>query len=195
MTKALNLSPRGGALGAPGSYRADTTHCRPYTKNAVEPCAASSSLAAGAGSHRQQADRARGAVLVIDDEPIVLRVTKLLLLYMGFTAHTSPGLQEGLRLFERHVQSLHAVLLDASMAEANLADTVGQLRRQAEVPIIVTSGYARHEVLADLGMAGTTDEVAFLQKPFRPDELASALSPHGGTGAFARTGSRSPLGS
>jgi CheY-like chemotaxis protein len=54
-------------------------------------------------------------------------------------------------------------------------ETLQHLREQRpEIPVIVMSGYTEHEVAAQL-MDGTSGAVGFLQKPFLPEDLVSAL--------------------
>jgi len=46
--------------------------------------------------------------------------------------------------------------------------------RRPELPVILMSGYTEKEVAAKL-LDGTTGAVAFLQKPFLPEDLTSVL--------------------
>jgi CheY-like chemotaxis protein len=72
-------------------------------------------------------------------------------------------------LFRSRAGDVVCVLLDLTMPRLDGVETHRMLReRNADVPVILCSGYPEREAVerfAELGLAG------FVQKPYTPDEL------------------------
>ena len=82
----------------------------------------------------------KDVLLCIDDEPVVLRVTKLLLETAGYDVLTAENGQEGVRIF--HSSHVDAVILDYRMPEMNGGMVARMMRNlKPQVPIIMYSGY------------------------------------------------------
>jgi CheY-like chemotaxis protein len=65
------------------------------------------------------------------------------------------------------------VLLDLTMPALGGEQVLGELRRMGlATPVVLMSGYDAQELRTRLGAASVA---AFLQKPFRPQELYAAL--------------------
>src|SRR3989304_6022086 len=83
-----------------------------------------------------QAPSSARRVLVIDDEPAVLRVLGLLLERNGFRVDTVASARDALRLLER--EKLDVVLSDIIMPELSGVDFLRELRRHdLYVPVIL----------------------------------------------------------
>ena len=96
--------------------------------------------------------RGTGTVLVIDDEETVRSVAGRMLRNAGFDVLTAADGHEGVRSLEKHREDVRAVLLD--------------------VPIILSSGYDEQEATSRFG----NEELgAFIQKPYRPQELLATI--------------------
>lgn len=79
-------------------------------------------------------------VLCVDDEPVGLRVRKLLLEHAGFQVLTALSGREGLELFSQH--TICAVVLDFAMPEMNGGQVAAEMkRRNPSVPILMLSAY------------------------------------------------------
>jgi DNA-binding NtrC family response regulator len=110
-------------------------------------------------------------VLVVDDEPIVLKSCRLVLEAEGWEVVSAASVAEALSLLESITPDL--LLIDVKMP---VHDGMYLMRKVKEmkpdIPIIVMSGYPTRETISkaeDLGAA------TFLPKPFTPDELADTL--------------------
>ncbi len=114
-----------------------------------------------------------GLVLIVDDEELVRTATARMLERLGFTACTAADGQEGLRLLAERGEDVRLVLLDAAMPRLSGEEAIRAMRRaRPHVPIVLTSGYSRHEAthrLRDTELAG------FLPKPFGLRELSRCL--------------------
>ena len=107
-----------------------------------------------------------GTILIVDDEDMVRRVLRLSVERLGFEVIEAPDGASGEAKFREHSGSLRAVILDLTMPGRSGAEVMKTLRElDAEVPIVLTSGYSEDATEAD----------AFLPKPFRPADVAELL--------------------
>ena len=115
----------------------------------------------------------RGAVLVVDDEPIVRKVATTSLERYGYTVITAENGREGVDRFRELHAQLKIVLLDMTMPVMNGEEALQQMRLiNAQVPVVLSSGYSEVEAIrrfAGKGLAG------FLQKPYTAGALAAKL--------------------
>jgi len=107
-------------------------------------------------------------VLVVDDEPAILRFVRIALSNLGYKVSVATSGEEGLRL-AREV-SPDIVLLDVLMVPMNGFDVLEKLRTFSRAPVIMFS--ARTDLACkaiERGAAG------FVEKPFRPEDLADKI--------------------
>lgn len=109
-------------------------------------------------------------LLVVDDEPAVLRVLEMELAARGFRILTAASARDALRVFAEHRPD--AVLLDVMMPRVSGLDLLRQLRERSPVPVILlTARDSPREKVRGLEL-GADDYVV---KPFHPDELAARI--------------------
>ncbi len=115
----------------------------------------------------------RGKVLVVDDEEDVRVVAEKILAMEGYEVVLAEDGDEAVRLYQESAGGVDVVLLDLTMPRQSGEDTFRQLRAiDSNLAVVISSGYSEHEVVsrfAGLGLAG------FVQKPYMPSELASAV--------------------
>jgi PAS domain S-box-containing protein len=117
--------------------------------------------------------RGYGRVLVIDDEETVRRVAMQMLKSMGLECVAATDGRQGVDLFAAHPDAFNVVLLDLTMPKMDGAETFVELRRlQADIPIILMSGYNEQDAV---GKLGREDMAGFIQKPIHRDELQEIL--------------------
>jgi len=118
--------------------------------------------------------RLEGTVLLVDDEAIILESTGRALESMGLKVEVARDGVEGLERFRSMGPALSLVLMDLSMPRMDGATAFLAMRAERpEVPVLLSSGYDSEEPGQDLmarGLAG------FIQKPYRLQELAAAVS-------------------
>ena len=74
-----------------------------------------------------------------------------------------------------HPGPVAAVLLDLSMPRMGGSETLPHIReRLPDLPVVLMSGYTEQDVASKL-LDRTDGAVAFLQKPFLPEDLTGAL--------------------
>lgn len=113
----------------------------------------------------------RPLVLVVDDEPSILRSTQMLLDELGFE---SVALHDAARIVETlRARRPHVLLQDVRMPGLDLAKLFATIRGDpaiAATPILLFSASMDLDDVAESLMA--TERI---EKPFRPIELAQAI--------------------
>ncbi len=118
--------------------------------------------------------QASGTILVIDDESSILEMATQILGSAGFRVITAMNGREGLSRFEENKQVIDAVLLDFTMPEMDGEETLLELRQQRpDLYVVLSSGYS--EKHASRRFQDVKPD-AFLQKPYRANELIRILS-------------------
>jgi len=177
--RGLGMSAMLGIVqGHGGGVRIDTAVGRGTTvlvlfPVAEEPLAQRIADAAAAPSTQDDGWAPSGTVLLIDDEEPVRKVVATMLGAIGYDVVVADGGEEGLRLFAQHREHIALVVLDMTMPDMDGVACFRRLREQdPEVRVLLSSGYARDEVIARF--AGDAPE-GFLRKPFVPDALSEAI--------------------
>ena len=114
-----------------------------------------------------------GRVLVVDDDPLVLAMTERSLRYHGFAIITAADGATALQIYGEEGRAIDLVLLDVTMPDMSGIETcIALYAIDEDVRVIFSSGY-------DAGVAeldALPDCVkAFVQKPYRPSELAALM--------------------
>ncbi len=111
-------------------------------------------------------------VLVIDDEAMVLRVTRRILEARGVRVIAAEDGHAGIEAFLAESATIDCVLLDVSMPYIHGLDVFRELALIRPVPVVLISGFSGEEIqrrARGLGVAG------FLQKPFSAADLVAAI--------------------
>ncbi len=110
-----------------------------------------------------------GTILVIDDELIVRRLAQHILEYNGYRVLVAEEGQSGVDLYEKNIDTIECVVLDATMPAMSGEETFRALQSiRANVPIILSSGFSEKEVQRRFGSLGAA---GFIQKPYRASDL------------------------
>jgi len=109
-------------------------------------------------------------ILVVDDEPQILRALRATLRGAGYTVESAETAQGALTAAAAHPPE--AVILDLVLPDGNGTDVCRELRSWSEAPVIVLSAVGEEkEKIAALD-AGADD---YVTKPFSVDELLARL--------------------
>ena len=109
-------------------------------------------------------------VLVVDDEPQILRALRINLRARQYAVDTAATGTEALQAAAAHPPDL--VVLDLGLPDMDGTDVIGGLRGWTAVPIIVLSGRADSADKVDALDAGADD---YVTKPFGMDELLARM--------------------
>jgi PAS domain S-box-containing protein len=120
--------------------------------------------------------RGRGElILVVDDEVPVRQAVKAVLLNQGYAVLTASDGREALALFERQRSEIRLVVTDVMMPGMDGSALIRALRQlDSHIGIIAMSGLLEGQLAP---LAKGRDRIIFLQKPFAPEELLSAIHP------------------
>jgi two-component system KDP operon response regulator KdpE len=110
------------------------------------------------------------AVLVIDDEPQILRALRINLRVRQYEVHTAGSAGEALELAAKHPPDL--VILDLGLPDLDGVEVIHGLRGWTDAPIIVLSGRADSTDKVEALDAGADD---YVTKPFGMDELLARM--------------------
>ena len=109
-------------------------------------------------------------VLVIDDEPQILRALRINLRVRQYDVHTAGSGAEALEIAARHPPDL--VILDLGLPDLDGVEVIHGLRGWTEAPIIVLSGRADSTDKVAALDAGADD---YVTKPFGMNELLARV--------------------
>jgi two-component system, OmpR family, KDP operon response regulator KdpE len=121
----------------------------------------------------------RPRVLVVDDEPQIVRALKVVLREAGFEAIGAETGTEALDLAAVHPPE--AAIVDLVLPDADGVEVTRRLREWSEMPILVLSAVGDEEQKVKALEAGADD---YITKPFGSRELVARLQ-----AALRRTGS------
>jgi two-component system KDP operon response regulator KdpE len=112
----------------------------------------------------------RPVVLVVDDEPELLRTLAITLRARGYDVHTAPTATDAVRVATAHPPDL--VVVDLGLPDLDGTELVRRLRTWTSVPVLVLSGRSDSSDKVEALDAGADD---YVTKPFGMDELLARL--------------------
>lgn len=116
-------------------------------------------------------------ILIVDDEPLMRRMTTAMLNHMGHAVIEAPDGSQAVEVFRRHSDRICCALLDFTMPGMNGWETLEALRAlQPGLPVIIVSGYNQDRVMAE---RHSDQPHVFLHKPFRVADLKEAIEKAG----------------
>lgn len=109
-------------------------------------------------------------ILVVDDEPGILRFLKVALVANDFEFESAGSMQEGLKDIGSDQPDI--VVLDLGLPDGDGKDLIRQVREWSDVPIIVISARDRESEKVEALDLGADD---FITKPFGVGELMARI--------------------
>jgi len=109
-----------------------------------------------------------GRLLVVDDEPPLLRLLQHYLERSGFQVDTCQDPQSAIELLQQNPAAYHTAVVDQTLKGMNGEELIAALRgHNPQLKGIITSGYPYRPRGAG---------IQFLQKPFLPKDLGALLT-------------------
>jgi CheY-like chemotaxis protein len=117
--------------------------------------------------------RERETVLIVDDEPSIIEVTRDILKTLGYEVLTAKSGQEAVQLYWQQADRIDLIILDMVMPDMGGGDTFDLLKAiRPAVRVIVFSGYSMTGEVQRLMERGCR---GFIPKPFRMADLAKKV--------------------
>jgi Response regulators consisting of a CheY-like receiver domain and a winged-helix DNA-binding domain len=116
----------------------------------------------------QQVDRK--TVMVIDDEPDTITLLKQIFINNGFNVSGALSGKEALRKLTDVNPSI--IILDLLMPDMDGMETLDEIHKMSNVPVIILSAVDRKEDIISALRAGTDD---YVTKPFNNEELVARV--------------------
>ena len=114
-----------------------------------------------------------GSILLVDDEPSLLKMMGVYLARLGYAVITSSSTDEAWAQVEAAPSDFAIAILDATMPGMSMvALALNMLQANPLLRVIVASGYPMDMTAVQAAGPG---RVTFLHKPFSPEMLAVAV--------------------
>ena len=110
-------------------------------------------------------------ILVVDDDPAILRIVHDKLEHEGFEVHTATSGMEALQRIKRSGLP-HLAIVDIDMPQMNGFEFCRRVQRYADLPVIFLSAIEREEILVE-GIERYAED--YVLKPFSPRELVARV--------------------
>ncbi|MGH9346601.1 MAG: response regulator [Vicinamibacterales bacterium] len=124
---------------------------------------------AGPAAPRRDAMGGSETILLVDDTDIVRRLARDVLTTAGYRVLEAGGADEALQLAGTRPDAIDLLVTDVVMPGRNGIELADRLRTaRGDLPVLYISGYTDMAIVRDGLLA---QDVAFLQKPFTPDDL------------------------
>jgi PAS domain S-box-containing protein len=121
----------------------------------------------------EQAPRGTGRIMVVDDEPAVVRMVEKLLTRLGYEVVGQENSVEALRLFREQPDQFDLVITDHSMPDMTGDVLAKELRRiRPTIPIVICTGYSADFTQESAKIAGID---GYIMKPSMPAELGHVV--------------------
>ncbi len=108
-------------------------------------------------------------ILLVEDEPMLLDLLKLVLEEHGYTILAAMDGEEGVRCYRQYKSDIDLVLTDMGLPKLGGWEMFQKLREEnPDVKVILASGFVDPDMKADLIEKGARD---FVQKPYVPQKI------------------------
>ena len=118
--------------------------------------------------------RGTEAVLLVDDEDIIVDIGKKNLEKLGYKVITARNGKEAVELYKKNQGNIDIVVLDMIMPEMGGGETYDKLKEiNPDVKVILSSGYSIEGQASEILKRGCD---GFIQKPFRMKQLSRKIN-------------------
>ena len=115
----------------------------------------------------------KDTILIVDDEIMITEILAKIISRISYRTHVCRNGKEAMEYYREYADEIALVILDMIMPEMNGRDTFYEIRKiDPKAKVLLISGYASEEDAQDLIAQGA---IEFIEKPFRSEELISAI--------------------
>ena len=112
-------------------------------------------------------------ILIVDDEEIIVNVSREMLSNMGYDVFVARGGKEALEIFEKDKDKITLVVLDMIMPDLSGSHVYNVLKEiKPDIKVLLSSGYSVDDQASKI-MSGDCD--GFIQKPFNMLQLSKTV--------------------
>ncbi|MBU4463807.1 MAG: response regulator [Proteobacteria bacterium] len=112
-------------------------------------------------------------ILIVDDEEIVINVSREMLNNMGYNVFVAGGGKEALEIFKKNKDKITLVMLDMIMPDLAGSDVYNVLKEiKPNIKVLLSSGYSIDDQASEIMSRGCD---GFIQKPFNMLQLSKML--------------------
>ncbi|MBI9076026.1 MAG: response regulator [Desulfatibacillum sp.] len=122
--------------------------------------------------HESEAVTGHETILLVEDNPQVRTLARIVLKRQGYRVLEAPGGQEAITIIKTYTEPVHLLLTDVVMPEMSGKDLFGRLSGEFDIKVLYMSGY-NDEIIANQGVS--EEHVDFIQKPFSGQALAAKV--------------------
>ncbi len=116
-------------------------------------------------------DEMKSTILIVDDDPYVLKSIAKLLEEHGYTVYSCQNAGDAIKMVEKVLFDL--VLTDIRMPKVTGIELLKNIHTyNQEIPVILMTAFAELDVAVDAIKCGAFD---FIMKPYKPDNLLNAV--------------------
>ena len=117
--------------------------------------------------------RGHEIILLIDDEEIILEVSKDILEQLGYEVLSARSGMEAIGVFKKHKNVINLVILDMIMPEMNGGETYDALKKiKTDIKVLLSTGYSMNGQATKILERGCN---GFIQKPFNIESLSEKI--------------------
>lgn len=117
--------------------------------------------------------RSHESILVVDDDPLLLRMTQIVLDGLGYRVLLASSGRQALEMIAREEGKLDLVVLDLRMPDMDGMTVLREARGTfPSLRVLLVTGFATDNVLQTLAESGA---VGVLEKPYDVDTFAAAV--------------------
>jgi len=113
------------------------------------------------------------ALLLVDDEDIIIDVGKQMLKALGYEVLVARGGQEAIQIYKNNRHKVNMVILDMIMPDMGGGETYDRLKELTpDIKVLLSSGYSINEKASEILERGCN---GFIQKPFDLRDLSGKI--------------------
>lgn len=130
-------------------------------------------MESGLGSMVHKHGQTKGAILVVEDEEMLIGLVRDLLAAKGFTVLTATDGLQAVDTYVQHRGAIDLVLIDLGLPKLDGWEAFQRMRKiNRDVKVIFASGYIDQTLRENLLNGGALDVV---QKPYMPEEILNRI--------------------
>jgi CheY-like chemotaxis protein len=113
------------------------------------------------------------SILLVDDEDIIIDVSKEILETLGYHVHVARNGKEAIDIYKERGNEIDLVILDMIMPGISGSETFNTLKSiNPDIKVILSSGYSINGKAKEIMERGCR---AFIQKPFEMSDLSDKI--------------------